>query len=103
MGCVVLGLSIYALIDGNNLESLVSSGSEAVGSDFSVTVYSSAAIILIVVSALVAIVAFFGCCGAIKESKCMLGTYFVIILALFIGMTVGAVYGYTQDLVFNFL
>lgn len=103
MGCVVLGLSIYALIDGDNLESLVSSGSEVIGSDFTITVYSSAAIILIVVSALVVIVSFFGCCGAIKESKCMLGTYFTIVLALFIAMTVGAVYGYTQDLVKHYI
>lgn len=46
----------------------------------SITVYSTAAIILIVVSVIVIIVTFFGCCGAIKENKCMLGTYFTIIL-----------------------
>jgi hypothetical protein len=27
----------------------------------------------------VIVVTFFGCCGAIKENKCMLGTYFTVI------------------------
>jgi len=36
------------------------------------------------VAVIVALIAFFGCCGAIKENKCMLITYFVIMLAIFI-------------------
>merc|ERR1711970_1145606 len=66
--------------------------------DFNIHIYTSAAYILLVVSALVVLVSFFGCCGAIKESKCMLGTYFVLILAMFIVMVVGAVLGYSGDL-----
>ena len=50
-----------------------------------------------IVAVFVVIVAFFGCCGAIKESKCMLGTYFAIILVMFIILIVGAVIGYTQS------
>ena len=37
-----------------------------------------------------------GCCGAIKENACMLGTYFVIILILFISLVVAAVVGYNK-------
>merc|ERR1719449_74309 len=44
------------------------------------------------------IIAFFGCCGAYMENKCMLGTYFTIILVLFIAMVVGAVLGYSGNL-----
>merc|ERR1712059_110527 len=33
-----------------------------------------------------------------KESKCMLGTYFTLILAMFIVMVVGAVLGYSGNL-----
>ena len=78
---------------------------------FDISLYTSAAYIIIVVAAIVSIVAFFGCFGAVKvskreyfaisfvdccqESKCMLGTYFVLILATFIVMVVGAVLGYT--------
>merc|ERR1719192_3109967 len=64
----------------------------------SISLYASASYILIVISALIVIVAFFGCCGAYKENKCMLGTYFTIILALFIAMVVGAVLGYSGNL-----
>jgi hypothetical protein len=46
----------------------------------SIAIFSSAAIILIVVSVVVVVVTFFGCCGAIKENKCMLGTYFTVVL-----------------------
>merc|ERR1712141_823386 len=44
------------------------------------------------------ILTFFGCCGAIKESKCMLGTYFTLILVMFIVMIVGAVLGYSTSM-----
>ena len=60
--------------------------------------YTSAAYILLVVSFLVVIISFFGCCGAIKQSRCMLGAYFSLILAMFIVMVVGAVLGYSGDL-----
>ena len=66
--------------------------------DSNIDLYDSAAYILIVISALVIIVAFFGYCGSIKENKCMLGTYFTITLALFIVMVVGAVLGYSGNL-----
>lgn len=99
MGCVVLGFGIYALVDGESLSNLVSIGAEQLDENISITVYTSAAIILIVVSVFVVVVSFFGCCGAIKENKCMLGTYFTIVLALFIVMIVGAVLGYNQQLV----
>ena len=59
--------------------------------------YSSATYIMIVIAALVILIAFFGCCGAMKESKCLLGTYFTIILALFIVMLIGAVLGYSGN------
>ena len=52
---------------------------------------------MIVIAALVILIAFFGCCGAMKESKCLLGTYFTIILALFIVMLIGAILGYSGN------
>ena len=55
--------------------------------------YSSATYIMIVIAALVILIAFFGCCGAMMESKCLLGTYFTIILALFIVMIIDGILG----------
>ena len=94
MGCAVLGIGIYALVDGADLVDIVESAND----DVNLQVFTSAAIILIVVSVFVVILTFFGCCGAIKESKCMLGTYFTLILAMFVVMIVGAVIGYSQSM-----
>lgn len=94
IGCVVLGIGIYALVDGESLVNIVNNS----GADITIQVYTSAAVILITVSVFIVILTFFGCCGAIKESKCMLGTYFTLILVMFVVMIVGAVIGYSQSM-----
>ena len=37
-------------------------------------------------------------CPNLQENRCMLGTYFAIILLMFIVLIVGAVFGYSQSL-----
>ena len=96
IGCVVLGLGIYALVDGASLVSLVDQS--GAGDDINITAFTSAAYIFIVVAVFVVILTFFGCCGAIKESKCMLGTYFTLILVMFVVMIAGAVLGYSTSM-----
>ena len=94
----VLGCGIWVLVDKPTFLNLFEKAEEAVpdlDGKLDISLYTSAAYIIIVIAVLVAIVSFFGCFGALKESKCMLGTYFVLILALFIVMIVGAVLGYT--------
>lgn len=93
MGCVVLGFGIYALAAGKDLVDLVKDGDGD-----AITLYSSAAILLIIISLFIIIVTFFGCCGALKENKCMLGTYFAIVLVFFIILVVAAIIGYTQSI-----
>ena len=93
MGCVVLGFGIYVLAVGKDLVDLIKDGDGD-----AVTLYSSAAILLIVISLFIIIVTFFGCCGALKENKCMLGTYFAIVLVFFIILIVAAIIGYTQSI-----
>ena len=93
LGCVVLGFGAYVLITGKDIVSLAD-----VTGDDSIKLYSSAAILLIIIACAVVIVTFFGCCGAWKENRCMLGTYFGSILVLFICILVGAVIAVTQDL-----
>ncbi|XP_050517698.1 23 kDa integral membrane protein isoform X2 [Diabrotica virgifera virgifera] len=49
--------------------------------------YSSigvAPILTIVVGSIIFVIAFFGCCGAIRESPCLLTTYGVILLVIFL-------------------
>eukprot|EP00095_Tigriopus_kingsejongensis_P002024 maker-scaffold1627_size33010-snap-gene-0.10 protein:Tk02024 transcript:maker-scaffold1627_size33010-snap-gene-0.10-mRNA-1 annotation:"tetraspanin-18" len=94
MALVVCAFGIYALIDGQAVTALVESADESL----SINVYTTAAIILIVVSVIVIIVTFLGCCGALKENRCMLGIYFTLLLTMFIVLIVGAVIGYSQSL-----
>ena len=92
MGCIVLGFGIYVLAAGADVAKLIKEGAGE-----AIPLYSSAAILLIILSLLIIIVTFFGCCGALKENKCMLGTYFAIILVFFIIFIVAAIIGYTQS------
>jgi len=100
LGIAVFGLGIWVVVDKPSFLNLFEEAQSVSGidSEFNVEIYTSAAYILLVVSFLVVLISFFGCCGAIKESKCMLGTYFTLILAMFIVMVVGAVLGYSGDL-----
>lgn len=94
MAVIVCAFGIYALVDGKAVSDLV----ESADSSLSVNIYTTAAIVLIVVSALVILVTFLGCCGAIKENRCMLGIYFTLLLTMFIVLIIGAVIGYSQSL-----
>merc|ERR1711972_146501 len=61
-------------------------------------IYNTSTYIFIGISAIVVIISFFGCCGAWKESKCMLGTYFTFVLLLFILLLTGGILAYSGDL-----
>ncbi|XP_054891376.1 tetraspanin 35 [Poeciliopsis prolifica] len=47
--------------------------------------------LLIAIGALLVVIGFLGCCGAIRESKCMLLLFFMIVLLVFIAEVAGAV------------
>jgi len=58
--------------------------------------FGIAPILTIIVGAVVFITAFFGCCGAVKESTCMLTTYSIILLSLFIIQVAIGVFAFLQ-------
>ncbi|KAI5097462.1 tetraspanin 35 [Silurus meridionalis] len=47
--------------------------------------------LLIAVGSVLLLLGFLGCCGAVRESRCMLLTFFVIILIVFIAEVAGAI------------
>jgi len=98
MGVIVLGFGIFALTDGKDLAKLVDWGSAASGTDLSVALYSTASVVLITVSILAIVVAFLGCCGAIKENRCMLFSYYILLLILFMGVVIGGTIALSQSL-----
>ena len=56
--------------------------------------YVASAVILIVTGSIVSIISFLGTFGAYNEVKCMLLTYFVILVILFIVMVTAGILGY---------
>ncbi|KAB1273185.1 Leukocyte surface antigen CD53, partial [Camelus dromedarius] len=69
-GCCILGFGIYLLIHNNfgvlfhNLPSLTLGN------------------VLIIVGSIIMVVAFLGCMGSIKENKCLLMSFFVLLLII---------------------
>lgn len=62
-GAVVFGLGIWTIVDRSFMNELLGTN-----------LFSGATYVLIVTSAAVCVVSFFGCLGAAKEVKCMLLT-----------------------------
>ena len=58
--------------------------------------FSLAPSLLIVFGVIVFVISFFGCCGAIKESSCLLITYGIILLVLFLLQVAIGVYAFIQ-------
>ncbi|XP_019483201.1 PREDICTED: CD9 antigen [Hipposideros armiger] len=52
--------------------------------------------ILIGAGALMMLVGFLGCCGAVQESQCMLGLFFVFLLVIFALEIAAAIWGYSH-------
>lgn len=58
--------------------------------------------ILIVAGALMMVVGFLGCCGAIRESQCMLGLFFIFLLIIFAAEVAAGIWGLSnQDKIVN--
>lgn len=82
-GAVVLGIGVWTLLDKAFITELTGS-----------SMFLGAVYILIATGGLVTLIAFLGCVGAVKEVKCMLLTYFLIVFIVFVTMLVGGVLGY---------
>lgn len=79
-GCVILGVSIYIRVskDAQQKLNLDSSG------------IMSGVDVMIAVGSIIMVLGFFGCCGAIKESRCLLILFFIgLLLILLLQITAG--------------
>ncbi|XP_026478211.1 CD63 antigen-like [Ctenocephalides felis] len=56
----------------------------------------SAPVLLIVIGAIAFVIAFFGCCGAVKESNCMIYTFAVFLIGIFILELSAGIAGYIK-------
>ncbi|XP_047245303.1 CD9 antigen-like isoform X2 [Girardinichthys multiradiatus] len=61
--------------------------------DESPSVFFTGVYLLIAAGALMMVVGFLGCCGAIKESPCMLGLFFLFLLLIFAAEVAAGIWG----------
>ncbi|XP_029429274.1 leukocyte surface antigen CD53 [Rhinatrema bivittatum] len=78
-GCTILGFGIYFLINNNFAALLPSIPSLSFGN------------ILIVIGSVIMVVSFLGCMGAIKENKCLLMSFFSLLLIILLAEVILAV------------
>ncbi|XP_076346407.1 CD9 antigen-like isoform X2 [Tachypleus tridentatus] len=76
-GAAMLGTGIYFLVDTDKVTLY-----RLFYTDGSYALIHYLAYALIGVGGLVFVVGFFGCCGAVRESKCMLVTYFIFLFLI---------------------
>ncbi|KAM9845920.1 tetraspanin-9 [Aulostomus maculatus] len=78
-GCIILGVSIYLKVnkDGNQI------------TNESLPVID----LLIAIGVIIMVLGFLGCCGAIKENRCMLLLFFISLLIIFILLVAGGILG----------
>jgi len=67
VGCALLAVGIWAKVSESSLSNVISH------SDVAQSLHALS-IVVIVIGCIVLILGFLGCCGAIRESQCMLAT-----------------------------
>lgn len=85
LGIAVLGVGIYSRVENDSFDSFFEGG-----------VIVTAANLLIAAGVIVALIGFMGCCGAIKQSKVLLGLYAALVILIFILEIVGGALAYTK-------
>ncbi|KAK5620744.1 hypothetical protein CRENBAI_019393 [Crenichthys baileyi] len=86
MGSFVLAVGLWLRFDPETVSLL--NGSKAPDTFF-LGVY-----ILIGAGSLIMLVGFFGCCGAVRESQCLLGSFFACLLIIFGAEVAAGVFGF---------
>nr|ACQ58149.1 Tetraspanin-1 [Anoplopoma fimbria] len=87
-GACILGVGVWVKVDSGSLLGLLNDVEDA-PSGLSQLVNVS--YLLIAVGAVLLVIGFLGCCGAVRESRCMLLTFFSIVLIIFLIEVAGAV------------
>ncbi|KAG7227681.1 hypothetical protein INR49_029442 [Caranx melampygus] len=87
-GAAILGVGIWVKVDSASLLGILENlenGSSGISQLVNVSY------VLMAVGGVLLVIGFLGCCGAIRESKCMLLTFFSIVLIIFLIEVAGAV------------
>ncbi|XP_068583776.1 tetraspanin 34a [Cebidichthys violaceus] len=87
-GACILGVGVWVKVDSSSLLGLLDS---VEGTPSGLSQLVNVAYLLIAVGAVLLVIGFLGCCGAVRESRCMLLTFFSIVLIIFLIEVAGAV------------
>jgi len=87
VGCGLLGLGIYLKVGDNNFIDVAEELS-------TISKYATLGNLMIAVGVIILIVAFFGCCGAIKENRCLLTVFFTFLMLIFILELAAGIFGF---------
>ncbi|NWW93823.1 TSN1 protein, partial [Rhynochetos jubatus] len=84
-GGTLLGVGVWVTVDGQSFLDIFGALSSSVLQVVNVSYF------LIVIGAILMVIGFLGCCGAQKESKCLLMMFFSVVLIIFIAEVAAAV------------
>ncbi|KAF4075238.1 hypothetical protein AMELA_G00232140 [Ameiurus melas] len=87
-GAAILGVGIWVTVDSSSMLGVLSHIKDAPSE---LSQLANVGYLLIAVGSILAIMGFLGCCGAITENKCMLLTFFIIVLIIFLAEVAGAI------------
>ncbi|KAM7386268.1 hypothetical protein PAMA_009075 [Pampus argenteus] len=87
-GAAVLGVGIWVKVDSGSILTFLGKIENAPAELSQVL---NVGYLLIAIGLLLLVIGFLGCCGAVRESKCMLLLFFIIVLVVFIAEVAGAV------------
>lgn len=87
-GAAILAVGVWVKVDSGSLLGVLSDIKDAPSQ---LAQLANVGYLLIAIGAVLVIMGFLGCCGAIRESRCMLLLFFIIILIIFLAEVAGAV------------
>ncbi|XP_055331360.1 CD9 antigen-like [Paramacrobiotus metropolitanus] len=87
-GLAILGVAIFLRVDPSTQSIFDTKESSRIQR------YHVATYVLMGVGCLMAVIGFLGCCGALRQSRCMLGTFFALLLVVFIAEVTGGIVAY---------
>ncbi|GAA6087883.1 tetraspanin 34 isoform X1 [Tachysurus ichikawai] len=87
-GAAILGVGIWVTVDSSSMLGVLAHIKDAPPE---LAQLANVGYLLIAVGSILALMGFLGCCGAITENKCMLLTFFIIVLLIFIAEVAGAI------------
>ncbi|XP_076585253.1 tetraspanin-1-like [Chaetodon auriga] len=88
-GAAILGVGVWVRVDSSSVLDLLDQDADEDSNGLE-QLYT-VSYVLIAIGAVLLIIGFLGCCGAVRESKCMLMTFFSIVLIIFLIEVAGAV------------